>query len=226
MTAAKRVKDALRENNSEAAQKLLENLETIIPRIETVITQTRQRVVQGQTVPAEEKLVSIFEPTTAIHRRGKRATPTEFGHLVKLQETEGRIVTDVEILFTPTNDQTLLEPSLKKHSEFFGRPPTHLAADRGFSSPKNEQTAIACGVKYVALPAKGRRSEERKAHERQRWFKRLCRFRIGIEAKISLLKRRFGLRRCLYRGTTGFTRWVYLSVIACNAFSIARQLIT
>ncbi|MEK9135840.1 MAG: transposase, partial [Bacteroidota bacterium] len=98
-----------------------------------------------------------------------------------------------------------------------------LAADRGFSSDTNEHTALAQGVKYVALPAKGKRTEQRAAHEHQRWFKRLQRFRVGIEAKISLLKRRFGLRRCLYHGTTGFTRWVFLSVIASNAVSIARH---
>jgi len=226
VTAAKKVKDTLRQNTSKAAGSLLETLDTVVPLIENVIDQTRQRVVHGQKVPAEEKLVSIFEPTTSIHRRGKRARPTEFGHLVKLQETEGGIITDVEVLFSPVNDTTLLEPSLKNHIALFGRPPTHLAADRGFSSDNNEETAITEGVKYVALPAKGKRTEERKAHERQRWFKHLNRFRVGIEAKISLLKRRYGLRRCLYREQAGFTRWVYLSVIAANAFSIARHLVT
>lgn len=223
VTAAKKVNDALNNYTSDAARHIIETLQSVVPLVEGVLEQTRRRVVHGQKVPAEEKLVSIFEPTTCIHRRGKRATPTEFGHLVKLQETDGGIVADVEILFTPTNDQTLLERSLKQHIQFFGRPPTHLAADRGFSSEANEELATNSGVKYVALPAKGKRSEERKAHEGQRWFKRLNRFRVGIEAKISLLKRRFGLRRSLYRGTTGFTRWVYLSVIASNAFVIARH---
>lgn len=112
--------------------------------------------------------------------------PLRGRHLVKLQETDGGIITDVGILLSPTNDATLLEPSI-------------LAADRGFFSDANEQMAIACGVKRVALPAKGRRSEERKAHE---------------------------MRRCLYRGPAGFTRCVFLGVIASNALFIARQLTT
>ncbi len=223
VTAAKKVKNALSKKTSHAARNLIETLQSVVPLVEQVIDQTRRRVVRGQKVPAEQKLVSIFEPTTSIHRRGKRARPTEFGHLVKLQETDGGIITHVDILFSPTKDESLLEPSLKQHSAFFGRPPTHLVADRGFSSDTNEETALNEGVKYVALPAKGKRSEERKAHEGQRWFKRLNRFRVGIEAKISLLKRRFGLRRSLYRGPAGFTRWVFLSVIASNAVSIARH---
>jgi len=182
--------------------------------------------VHGESVSAGEKLVSIFEPSTSIHKRGKRVTPTEFGHLVKLQETDGGIVTNVEILYEPTNDQTLFEPSLNKHIEFFGRPPTHLAADRGFSSDANEQKAIDSGVKYVALPAKGKRTEERRAHEHKRWFRRLHRFRVGIEAKISLLKRQYGLRWRLYRGKEGFMRWVRMRVIASNAILVARRSIT
>jgi len=226
VTAAKRLQKALRKNTSPTVQKLTSRLQSVVGLVDQVIDQTRRRVVHGEEVPAEEKLVSIFEPTTSIHRRGKGARPTEFGHLVKLQETDGGIITHVDILFSPTKDETLLGPSLDQHLKFFGRAPTHLAADRGFSSEANEERASNSGVTYVALPAKGKRSEERKAHEGQRWFKRLNRFRVGIEAKISLLKRRFGLRRSLYRGTTGFTRWVYLSVIASNAFFIARHFLT
>lgn len=226
VTLATRVEAVLHNDGSDAAQTISQRLGTVLPQIERVIDQTRRRVVRGEHVPAEQKLLSLHEPTTSIHRRGKRTKDAEFGHLLKLQMTEGDIISDVEVIRTPCSDTTLLKGSLKKHMAFFGRAPTHLAADRGFSSGDNEQTAYKQGVSYVALPAKGKLSQRRKKHERQRWFKRLNRFRVAIEAKISLLKRRYGLRRCLYKGTKGFARWVYLGVIASNAVTIARQLIT
>ena len=40
-----------------------------------VIDQTRRRVLQGETVPAEEKLYSIFEPHTDLIKRGKTLKP-------------------------------------------------------------------------------------------------------------------------------------------------------
>ncbi|MEK9137803.1 MAG: hypothetical protein AAB393_11825 [Bacteroidota bacterium] len=59
------MKNLLRENAARVAQKLLEELETVLPVVESVIEQTRRPVVHGQRVPAQEKLVSIFEPTTS-----------------------------------------------------------------------------------------------------------------------------------------------------------------
>jgi transposase, IS5 family len=219
------LQEALKENTSRTAQQFLKHSTQLLPPINNVIAQTRKRVIHQQEVPATEKVVSLHEPTTAILRRGKRSRPTEFGHMVKLQEVDGGIISDVEVLFAATSDSDLLVPSVKKHIEQFGRPPSHLAGDRAFSSTANEENARQLRVKYVALPAKGKLSLERKTHERQRWFKKLHRFRVGIEAKISYLKRCFGLRRSLYKGDAGFTRWVYLATIACNATTIARRLV-
>ncbi len=223
---ATQVHDVLKENASDKAQRFVKEYTSLLPTIKKVIDQTRKRIVYDQKVPAAEKIVSLHEPTTQILRRGKRAKPTEFGHLVKLQEVDGGIISDLEVLFKPTSDEDLLIPSVETHIKQFGRPPTHLAADRGFSSPENELKVKQLHVKYIGLPAKGRRSINRKHHEHQRWFRKLHRFRVGVEAKISWLKRRFGLRRSLYKGDAGFLRWAYLGAIACNASTIARHLVT
>jgi len=221
-----KIRDGLKEHPSRKAQQFLQQTTSLLPIIDKVLAQTRKRVIHQQEVSSEEKVVSLHEPTTAILRRGKRAKPTEFGHMVKLQEVDGGIISDVEVQFTGTGDVNLLVPSVKTHIKQFGSPPTHLAGDRGFSSQENEEEAYKLLVKYVALPAKGKLSPERKTHERQRWFKKLHRFRVGIEAKISYLKRCFGLRRSLYKGDVGFNRWVYLAIIACNASTIARRSLT
>jgi len=103
----------------------------------------------------------------------------------------------------------------------FGRAPDLAAADRGFSSAANEAAAVARRVRRVILPKAGARSPTRRAHERQRWFRRGQRWRVGAEGRISVFKRRHGLHRCLYHGHDGMDRWVGLGVITSNLLAIA-----
>lgn len=94
-------------------------------------------------------------------------------------------------------------------------------ASRGFTSAHNGRAAEALGVRRVVLPAQGRKSPTRRTHERQRWFRRGQRWRTGCEGRISVVKRRHGLRRSRYRGADGIHRWVGLGVIADNLINIA-----
>jgi transposase, IS5 family len=95
------------------------------------------------------------------------------------------------------------------------------AGDRGFASAKNEDAAVTRGVRRVILPRPGRKTPARRVHERQRWFRRGQRWRVGCEGRISVIKRRHGLRRCRYHGADGTARWVGLGVIANNLVSAA-----
>ena len=65
---------------------------------ERVIDQTRRRVLQGETVPTDEKLYSIFEPHTDLIKRGKTLKPVEFGHKVFLAESAHGLITDYRVL--------------------------------------------------------------------------------------------------------------------------------
>jgi len=79
------------------ARRALTRLATMLPRVQQVVRQTRGRIVHGVTTGAD-KLVSLFEPSAQILRRGKLHRPTEFGALVKVQETEGGIVTEIAVV--------------------------------------------------------------------------------------------------------------------------------
>jgi IS5 family transposase len=211
---AKRVLDALENQGNKQAQKLKVILEQFIPRVEQVISQAKRRVFQGEKVPAAEKIVSIFEPHTDIICRGKANQPVEFGHKVWLDEVDGGLVSDYRILEGNPADSGQWQPSLDRHVELFGRPPYQASADRGVYSAPNVAYAEEMGVKRVVLPQPGRKSEARRQHERQRWFKRGRRFHAGVEGRISVLKRKHGMDRCLYHGDEGFGRWVGWCVIA------------
>ena len=104
----------------------------------------------------------------------------------------------------------------------FGRVPRLVSADAGFFSARNEAAAHERGVKRVSIPNLGSKSAERKALQKKRWFRKAQKWRTGCEGRISLLKRRHGLRRCLYKGLSGMQRWVGLGVIADNLINIAR----
>jgi IS5 family transposase len=198
-------------------------LQLMQPLITRVLAQTRARLLGGDTHVAD-KVLSVFEPHTEAIRKGKIAKPTEFGKLVTIQESEHQIITAYEVHPTRPADVTLWTPALDRHIEVFGHAPAIAAADRGFSSAKNEEAALARGVRRVILPRQGRKTSARRAYERQRWFRRGQRWRVGCEGRISVLKRRHGLRRCRYRGADGTARWVGLGVIADNLVSTANFL--
>lgn len=204
-------------------RRVRQRLTTLRPLVERVLAQTRARVVGGDThVP--DKVLSLFEPHTEAIRKGKIAKPTEFGKMVTIQESEGQIITTFAVHDRRPADTTLWVPALKRHREIFGRAPHLATGDRGFTSAHNEREAEAMGVRRVVLPAKGRKSPARRAHERQRWFRRGQRWRTGSEGRISVVKRRHGLRRSRYRGAHGMHRWVGLGVIADNLINIATHM--
>lgn len=196
-----------------------------MPLVRQVIGQTTRRVFQGQSVPAGEKLVSLFEPHTAIIQRGK-APPneTEFGRKLWYSEVDGGIISEYRLLNGNPPDDGPWEASLKNHVKRFGHPPHLATADRGVFSQKNEQSARQLGVKQVALPQPGAKSRQRKRREQQRWFKAAMRFRAGIEGRISGLKRARRLDRCRNRGEDGLERWVGWGIITNNLVVIARTL--
>jgi IS5 family transposase len=206
------------------AQRLKASLEQFIPRVEQVIAQTRRRVFAGESVPAQEKIVSLFEPHTDIICRGKANRPVEFGHKVWIDEVDGGIVSDYRILDGNPPDSEQWRPSLDHHVALFGRAPDQASADRGVYSHTNEAYAERIGVKRIILPQPGHKSEARRQHEHQAWFRRGRRYHAGIEGRISVAKRKHGLDRCLYHGDDGFGRWTGWGFIAGNLATMGAAL--
>jgi IS5 family transposase len=219
---AQRVGAVLQAHATQTSQKLGDTLDRIVPLVQQVIAQTTRRVMQGEAVPAPEKLVSLFEPHTAIIRKGKPGKPTEFGRVLWLDEVEGGIISRYAVLEGNPAEDAQLPPSLDHHLRVFKRPPRLLAGDRGVHSTANERYAATHGVKGVVLPKPGAKSAKRLAHEQQRWFRRGRDWRAGIEGRISGLKRRHRLDRCRYHGTAGMERWVGWGVITHNLRVIAQ----
>jgi transposase, IS5 family len=202
---------------------LRRQLEAVLPRVKQVIQQTKARIFDGNT-RTEGKLVSIFEPEAEIIRKGKTSKPTEFGKMVKVQEAENQIVIGFEVYEQRPQDKDLLVPSVQLHQQRLGRVPEMVAGDAAFYSAQGEAQLEQMGVKRVSIPNRSTKSGERRRHQKQRWFRKGQKWRTGCEGRISILKRRHGLGRCRYKGTTGMKRWVGLGVIGDNLINIGRAL--
>jgi IS5 family transposase len=221
---SREIGSGIKRGSKKVLGKAKRQLDEIVPRVQQVLFQTRQRVLHGNT-RADGKLLSIFEPETEVIRKGKANKPNEFGKLVKIQEAENQLITSYQVLDQRAADSTLLIPSLKQHVEMFGRRPEAIAADPGFFSAANEVAAEKMGVKRVSIPSSGTPGKQRKAKQKTRWFKKLQKWRTGCEGRISVLKRRHGLRRSRYKGIAGMNRWVGLGVIADNIIHLSQHMV-
>jgi len=219
-SGTKRSSDVLKQA---ALAGLKREIDGMVETLRKVVHQAKARVFGGDT-HVEGKVLSVFETSTEVIRKGKANKPTEFGKMVKIQEAENQIVIDCQVYDEKPSDSDLLIPSIKAHQTLMGRTPDVVAADAGFYSAKNVAEAEEMGVKRVSVPNRSTKSPARRQYQKQRWFKKAQKWRTGCEGRISLLKRRHGLRRALYKKDAGMKRWVRLGVIADNLINIGRAL--
>jgi len=204
-----------------ALEGLRAQLDQMVSLVRQVMQQTRARVFRGDT-RFEGKIVSVFEPSAEVIRKGKSGKPNEFGKIVKLQEGENQIIVDYEVYARRPHDSDLLIPAIAAHQAKLGRAPWLVAADAAFYSGRNEAAAKAMGVKRVCIPNRASKSPERKREQKKRWFRNGQKWRTGCEGRISVVKRRHGLDRCRYKSEVGMQRWVGLGVISDNLVNIGR----
>jgi IS5 family transposase len=188
-----------------------------------VIDQTQRRVIEGEQVPSDQKVYSIFEPHTDLIKRGKVLKPVEFGHKVFLAESAQGLITDYQVLQGNPADSDHVEGSLKRHQQIFRHPPECYAGDRGFYSPDNVERCRQAEVGAACIPQRGgKKTAEQEELERSPAFKKAQRFRVGIEGRISVLFRGRGMKRCRAKGRERFEMLVGAAVLANNLMRIAQ----
>jgi IS5 family transposase len=197
-------------------QAVAAELKGFLPAMATTVEQARRRAVEGETVPAAERVFSIFEPHTELIKRGRREKPTEFGHAVLLCQTREKFITDYDVFEKRPADCKLTEQVIDRHEKLFGKTPKVLAADKGFCPAAEEYAELEERVGTLAIP---RRMRDFADAVMATWQA----FRAGIEGTISGLKRAFRLTRCYYRGFRGFARAIGLGVFAHNLIVLSKQ---
>jgi IS5 family transposase len=185
-----------------------------------VIDQTKRRVFNEESVPAKEKLVSIFEEHTDIIVKDHRET--FYGHKICLTSGRSSLVTDCTILEGNPADSTLADQMIDRHIDILGKAPKQVAYDGGFTSKANLDAIKAKGVMDVAF-SKARTLKVTDMVRSSYVYKKLRNFRAGIEGTISFLKRVFGLDRCTWRSLPSFRSYVWSSILTFNLLVIARH---
>ena len=199
---------------------LIQQLRHYLPLSRQVVCQTRRRVFAGESVPAQEKIVSIFEPHTDIIRKDRR--DTYYGHKICVTGGFSSLILDCVILEGNPADSELTDVMLDRQETIYGRYPLKAAFDGGFSSHDNLVHAKTNGVKDVCF-SKGRGLSEEDMCRSKRVYKGLRKFRAGIESGISWLKRSLGLTRCLWKGLESFKSYVWASIVSANLLTLARK---
>ena len=208
---------------ADGATKLRGKLEEAVLWLRAVIDQTERRVLRGGSVPAEEKIVSFFEPHTDIIVKDRRET--HYGHKVTLTGGASGLILDLVIESGNPADSTRAVPMLERQATIFGRVPRQASFDGGYASKANLAAAKALGVQDACFSKK--RGLEISEMVRSTWvYRRLRNFRAGVEGMISYLKRAFNLDRCTWKGHLSFGSYVWASVVSANLLTLARHLLS
>jgi len=202
-----------------ARDRVRTQLTTLLPRVAQVIDQATRRVLHGEAVPADEKLVSLFEAHADVLVKDRR--DTYYGHKLFLTTGTSGLILDCVMPRGNPADSTWTVPLVRRQQALFGQAPRQASFDGAFASTANLADCKARGVTDVCFAKK--RGLAVLDMVRSQWvYDKLRRFRAGIEAGISLLKRVFGLARCVWKGAAGFHRYVRTAVLAANLLLLAR----
>jgi len=217
---ARRSAAALRLRKHAMAAPLADAMQSTIELALQVVDQTERRVFAGESVPANSKIVSIFESHTDVIRKGGRET--YYGHKICLSAGPSNLITDCMILDGNPRDSDLAVDMMKRHERLFGHPAEQAAFDGGFATKDNLAALKAMNIKDVMFSKRVGLSITDMV--RDSWvYKQLRDFRAGIEGVISFLKRAFGLRRCRFQGLRSFKSYVHGSIVAANLLILARH---
>ena len=204
---------SLAASESLVLQGLGAELKHYLPLVRKVCRTAERAALKGETVPARDRLFSLFEEHTELIKRGKGNKPVEFGHAVWLAQSCGKFITDYEVMAEKIPDSELLGEITERHKAAFRHYPEAVTADTGFRAGSEEMSKVHKHVATVAVPGRG----QNRAKIDTCWHH----FRAGIEGSISVLKRAFRLSICMYRGFKSFAAAVGMAVFCHNLVNLA-----
>lgn len=203
------------------AQYRLDELRSMLPRMRRVVSCGR-RVFEGETVPASDRIFSLFEPHTELLKRGKAHKPVEFGHMVTIGQTAEKFISFYRVEEHSRHDSVLGDEAIRAHKKMFGEYPEAFTADKNYHVSPEHTAQWEKKIPTYSVGKKGRRDGEETQREHGAMFRLLQKFRAGCEGSISVLKRVFGLYRCLFRSFKSFASSIGAIVFCHNLVILSR----
>ena len=182
-----------------------------------------RRVLQGETIPHEEKVFSLFEEHTELIKKGKVMPPVEFGHRLLISTEQHGLIVDYKIM-GPGSETAEAVPNADRLLERFGAGSiASLSFDKGFSS-EGDRELIALYIPEVIMPKKGRKNQGEQERESTPRWKQLRNRHSAVESNINSLEHH-GLNRCPDKGEAGYHRYVGFGILAYNLHKIGAKLL-
>ena len=206
-------RQAFKQLPATAPSQLKQEFSETIELTAKLIEQTHDKLA-GKRIA--ERIVSFFDPHARAIVKGKLDKPVEFGRTLQLVQDASGVILHYEIHRGNPSDKTELISLVRQTKRILRQAPRDLATDRGYYSADNLNKLSRLGVRRVGIPKIGRLSTTERRHQHRGWFRELQRFRCGIEAGISLLKRRFSLGRVLAKGSPATAVWTGFAIFAFN----------
>ena len=201
---------------------LLEKLEKHLSLARQVVTQSHRAHNLGEKVPASDRIFSVFEEHTELHKRGKARKPLEFGHMVSIGQTKEKFISFYDVKSSSLHDTKIKDIALEAHKKHFRTYPDKFTADKNYHVSTEDTEKWNEFIEVYAVGKKGRKNQRENDYEHSKIFMAMQKFRAGVEGTISVLKRAFGLRRCLYKGFKSFEAFVGCMVFCHNAVLLSR----
>jgi hypothetical protein len=218
------VEIAKRETQDTSTLARLADLQIFIQRTEQVRDTARRRVLQGESVPNNEKLFSIFEPHTQLYKRGKAGEPIQFGRLVLVYEDAAGFVIHSHVLPRDAQDADVVVEQTRIAQQHMGGRIQKVSFDRAFHTPEN-QTALPRIVAHPCLPKRGTQQAAKQEETATVEFREARQRHPGVESAIGALQRGNDLERCRDRSEVGFRRYVALGILGRNLHVLGKLLI-
>ena len=193
-----------------------------LPLVTRIVEQADKRIMQGETLPPDEKLYSLFEAHTELIVRGKAGKPVEFGHKILIAQTGEKFIHHYQVMEKCIEDKELLMPAVEAHKEMFGSYPNVLSTDKGFYESMQQISSLEEKIPVVSISKKGRRNQLEYERETSEAFIDGQRFRAGSEGSISVLKRAFKLGKCFFKGFKNYAASVGFAVLCHNLVLLTR----
>jgi len=200
----------------------LPTLDHYLPLVKRIIDQADRRIIQGENVPVDEKLYSLFESHTELIVRGKAGKPVEFGHKILIAQTGEKYIHYYQVMKRQVADKDLLLPAVEAHKDMFGSYPDVLSTDKGFYENMTQLTSLERNIRVVSIAKKGQRTPDEEKRETTEEFIQGQHFRAGSEGTISVLKRVFNLGKCYFKGFNNYATSVGFAVLCHNLVLLTR----
>ena len=194
------------------AEVFLGELDEFMQHAQRQIDQIDRRVLQGQSIPHEEKVFSLFQPHTEWISKGKAGVPVELGLRACIVEDQHRFILHHQVM-EKTTDDVIAVAIVEETKQRFASVGS-VSMDKGFHS-KDNQEKLKKIVGLVVLPKKGKLSAIDRERESDEEFVQLRKQHSAVESAINALEQH-GLDVCPDHGIVGFKRYVALAVVARN----------